>query len=347
MIKKLNDLTKPFGIIFDEFTLAKLVHFLDLCLYIDDDGFIRYTLFRKPTDSRHYLKVGSFHPKHVFASVAYSQMLRVWEHNSTVEGANKDLDELKQDLRKCGHSSESLEKLHLKLQKKLTASQTTTSKSKENVLVLTVDYFKEMDQLKKLIHKIEPDISRLVGGDTKLLVSARRGTSIGSKVVQNRGLCETVKSLPSQRCGTPRCETCPLLLDMGQTLNVNGKLITVKSNLNCKSRNVIYLAQCEICQQKLENSYFGQTGQQTHKRVNGHRSCFTLDEDGKPQIKKLEKSALALHCYNEHRDEFSLSNFKFILIKQVRPRDLDRSEFIQIGENRTRVMGLNRIDVQK
>ena len=218
----------------------------------------------------------------------------------------------------------------------------------QEVLAVVVDYFAEIGQLKQLIKKIEPDISRLVGNDTKLLVSARRGSSIGSQVIKNRSLCELpTLSMSSQKCGTPRCQSCQLLLDMGESLTVNDQVVTVRRNLNCKSQNVIYLAQCQICKRLIENAYFGQTGQHAHKRINGHRTYFTLDKNGNPDLKKLEKSALSLHCYNEHRENFSITNFKFILAKQTRPRGLDRSEFIHISEYRTRVLGLNRLDVQK
>ena len=135
-------------------------------------------------------------------------------------------------------------------------------------------------------------------------------------------------------------------MSMGETLTINGKVVTVKRCLNCKSRNVLYLAQCVVCKQRIDNAYTGQTGQPFHKRVNGHRSCFVLDKNGNTDPIKVDKSALALHSHNEHSDNFNLRNFKFILTKQVRPRNLDRGESIQIGELRTNVMGLNRMNVQ-
>ena len=62
----LNKFTEKFGITFDEFAISEMVHSLDISIYTDSERFIRYKLFRKPTDSRHYLKVGSFHPPHIF-----------------------------------------------------------------------------------------------------------------------------------------------------------------------------------------------------------------------------------------------------------------------------------------
>ena len=64
-------------------------------------------------------------------------------------------------------------------------------------------------------------------------------------------------------------------------------------------------------------------------------------------LEKVEKSALSLHSYNQHREQFDLSNFRFMLSRQVRARDMDRSEAVSIGEFRTNVMGLNRMNVRK
>ena len=143
--------------------------------------------------------------------------------------------------------------------------------------------------------------------------------------------------MSSQKCGGRRCKSCALLGNMGDTLHINGRTLTVKKNLNCKSCNVIYVAQCTLCAKVLtaDDTYTGQTGQPFHKRANGHRACFANPED----FSAVEKSALSLHSYNEHLDNFDLNNFKFILHDQTREQQ-------HIGELRTNVMGLNRMNVQ-
>ena len=264
-----------------------------------------------------------------------------------MECANKDLDDLKNDLEKCGHIRATVEELHQKLRIKISGITVNSVKKTDKVLVAVVDYFSEIDQLKSLINQIKPDIAKLIGKNTKLLVSARKGGTIGSKVVKNRQLCElTVQQMSSQKCGATSCQTCPLLGKMGESVTINDRSVSVKKNLNCKSRNVIYLAQCKLCDHSVsDNTYTGQTSQPFHKRVNGHRSCF-VSKYGQPDLDSAEKSALSLHNINEHRNNFSLSNFGFILHDQVRPRDLNRREARHIGDLRTNVMGLNRMYVQ-
>ena len=91
-----------------------------------------------------------------------------------------------------------------------------------------------------------------------------------------------------------------------------------------------------------ENTYAGQTMQPMHKRINGHRSCFVEGD-----LESIEKSALALHAAQEHPDNFNLHIFNFMIVNSVNPRQLNRQESRFIGELRTNVKGLNRMNIQK
>ena len=82
-------------------------------MYLDAEGLIQHKLYRKPTDSRLYLKTHSFHSAHVFSGIAKSQMMRVKKRNSIPEQAEKDVDDLFKDLVKCGHKQEDLDSLRM------------------------------------------------------------------------------------------------------------------------------------------------------------------------------------------------------------------------------------------
>ena len=125
---------------------------------------------------------------------------------------------------------------------------------------------------------------------------------------------------------------------------MNGVDVRPKAGMNCKSQNVIYVAQCKLCvtSNELETSYGGQTCQPLHKRVNGHRACFKSSD-----IKEIEKSALSKHSFEKHPDAFDLDNFKFLVHKQVQSINLNRQEAITIGSLRMGVLGLNRMKIQK
>ena len=81
-VTNLNALAENFGIRFGSWEIGKSVNFLDLTLYLDDQNKVQYKIYTKPTDARNYLRTDSFHPPHVFRSVAFSQMLRVVSRNS-------------------------------------------------------------------------------------------------------------------------------------------------------------------------------------------------------------------------------------------------------------------------
>ena len=59
-VARLNQLCGAFGISFGDWSFASSINFLDVTLFVDDDGFIQYRLFKKPTDSRLYLKSDIF-----------------------------------------------------------------------------------------------------------------------------------------------------------------------------------------------------------------------------------------------------------------------------------------------
>ena len=108
-VSKLNAAAKPYGIQFGDVQFGKSVNYLDVKLSLDDNNQIQYQLYKKDTDARLYLKTDSFHPEHVFKSVVFSQMMRIIQRNSKDSTCVKDLTELKEDLRKSGHSEGTLE----------------------------------------------------------------------------------------------------------------------------------------------------------------------------------------------------------------------------------------------
>ena len=88
-------------------------------------------------------------------------------------------------------------------------------------------------------------------------------------------------------------------------VNINIQIKPSKT-LNCKSRNVIYLWQCLLCDQ--DDSYFGRTIQKSHERTNIHRRCFTEET-------KWEDPALSIHDKNVHPNHMDLSSFRITLVK--------------------------------
>ena len=311
-VARLNQLCGEFGISFGNWSFGSSINFLDVTLFVDDDGFIQYRLFKKPTYSRLYLKSNSFHPSHVFDSVAFSQIKRVMRRDSTPEFAEEDVSDLIGDLVKFGYQREKMFNLVAKLNREDGTDNTKSMST--STLVLVIPFFKEIGELKGLLKSLQSDIKILTGNDTHTLIAARKGRSVASVVVKNNQLCatsETTLSGGGQRCGSRGCLTCPTIVQDNEGRCVNGRILSPGIQLNCKSSNVIYLGQCTICYPIQDNGdtncYAGQTIQPLHERVNGHRSCFGVN--GNLQI--WEKSALSKHAYESHQDNFDIRNLKY------------------------------------
>jgi hypothetical protein len=69
------------------------------------------------------------------------------------------------------------------------------------------------------------------------------------------------------KCNSTNCECCHQIIT-GNSFNINTQIISPNTVINCKSRNVIYILICNVCNEL----YVGQTNCNLHIRMNGHRS---------------------------------------------------------------------------
>ena len=341
-LNDLNTAAAEFGIKFGSWSIGSSVDFLDVKLYLDESNNIQYRLFKKPTDARNYLKTKSFHPPHVFSSIAFSQMLRVVNRNSQTETQKEDINELKKDLMRSGHKCSDLDTLEKEVMERVAGDEPNEEKKVDSI-VFAVDYFKDLNALKLILKNCEKDLKLLIG-DTRVIFAARKQTSIGNRVVRNSAICDIPDNSNNdhQRCGISRCKSCPQILTGGSTLTINGQILKIPSRYNCGTNNCVYVSQCKKCRDQIQhhdNTYFGQTFQVFRRRMNGHRDKFTAND--------YEKSALATHTFEVHGDNLNMSNFEFGVVKKCRPRDLDREEFKFIDKYRTKELGLNKIQVKR
>ena len=203
-------------------------------------------------------------------------------------------------------------------------------------LVFAFKFFKEHNQIRKLFKEIQLDINSIIG-DTRIIFALHKGPSIGNLLIHNRQVCTSVDKVNApkdQRCLMARCMTCGLM-NRNETATTNGTSVKLAQNVNCKTENVIYFAQCKKCNK--ENSYVGKTTQELHHRVMGHRSKFTKDA--------FQKSALSMHSFEEHSLEHSIDSFEFSILKRTPALNLHREEFRYIEKLRTKTFGLNRMKI--
>ena len=346
-IDRLNSMTAPLGIVFGDSQIGTEVNYLDIKFNLSNTG-LDYTLFRKETDARLYLKTDSFHPQHVFRSVVMSQMIRVVNRNSRPSPLKRDLDQLKRDLMRSGHEEVLLEEMEPLAKRRATGEVRMDKHGKEEgqTLIFSTLYYEEVDELRALVRDCQTSIDLVTGTKTRVIIALRKGPTIGSEIVRNRAMSVSEDTLhqmsvapPNQKCGGKGCKTCPLMFEDPKSVTVNGSPTRLDMRLTCKAAGVIYVAKCTIC----EECYFGQTHSPFHIRINGHRSKF------KTTGLEFEQSALAYHMFLKHRsankDDFTISNFKVGIVKSGRATDLDRLEEGYIDSYGTRLQGLNRIAV--
>ena len=120
-IKSLNQQTNKLGINFPlkEVQFGKSVHFLDLTVYLDEENTIHYRGYTKPTDCKRYLNPNSFHPKYVFNSIPFSQILRILRNNSKEETKKVESEQCIKDFTNSGYKLEVLQQLKVKTVSKI------------------------------------------------------------------------------------------------------------------------------------------------------------------------------------------------------------------------------------
>ena len=335
-VRQLNAETMKYGIKFptDAVQFGRLVHFLDLCIYLDKDNRIQYRGYTKPTDAKRYLNPLSFHPASVFNSIPFSQILRTLRNNSKDETRKEELIQCLSYFKNSGYNPDRLQELKGRaINKSATATITLADDGDvSETLVFPVHYFKGIAEFKTLLKSLDNEIKQLVG-DTCIMLALKKGSSIGNRVVRNKQLSFS-NTVDSQRCQRRGCLQCPLVNDQNKLL-INGNPIFIPHHLNCKSKNVIYLWVCKIC--GVKEVYFGRTTQECHDRTSGHRGCFNEE--------KWEKSALSMHAREVHQTQFSLDIFSISVISKVSPQRLRREEYKYIDKYRTNSLGLNRYKV--
>ena len=255
-------------------------------------------------------------------------MMRTIERNSSDITMKEEMTKMIDDFVKSGYNMEKLKEIETKAHEKFNTNRNTTE---EDTITFPIFFFSGIKEFKQIIYDARNDLQQAIG-DTKVIMAVKKNPSIGNAVVQNKQLSTETKLLADQKCHGPGCLQCPLV-NTNNEISVNNVQVNSSKTLNCKSRNVIYLWQCQICDR--ENGYFGRTIQKAHERTNTHRQCFS--DEG-----KWENSALSKHSRAVHQEQFNLSDFRITLVKKCSPQRIRREEFKHIDKYRTRTRGINR-----
>ena len=175
-------------------------------------------------------------------------MMRTIERNSSEDNMKVEMKKMMEDFVRSGYNMEELKKIETKAHEMFHTDRNTEEK---DTLTFPIFFFDEINAFKKIIYEFKNDLVQAVG-DTKIIMAVKRNPSIGNTVVQNKQISMLSQIKPDQRCQGPGCLQCPLV-NTNNNVNVNNMQVKPSKTLNCKSRNVIYLWQCQVCDH--ENSF--------------------------------------------------------------------------------------------
>ena len=107
------------------------------------------------------------------------------------------------------------------------------------------------------------------------IVLGRKKIALAGKVA-NKGATSRCTPVGVCKAGAP-CQSCNMMVGVSSiTSHTSGRRFKTDGG-NCKSRNVVYAAQCTECSLQ----YVGQTTQELRARINGHRSsCIRSNSEG-------------------------------------------------------------------
>ena len=133
----------------------------------------------------------------------------------------------------------------------------------------------------------------------------------------------------AEKCNMRGCKTCRMLL-LSPTVTIRNKKVKLAHG-SCKTPNICYLALCDIC----GKPYTGQTVEEMHLRINGHRSLYkdVLERSEANTLEEIDSNTdqytLGLHLHLEHglNDPNAFDNhMKFGILEIVNPNDIAKKE---------------------
>ena len=314
-------------------------------------GMLTTDIFRKETDANRYLYFNSFHPRHMFRSIVFSQAIRYRRIINTDCILKDRLAELKTYFVKSGYPEKLISSiLDGVFSKPRSLVYNNTRPTKNFITPWVVTYGPGFAETKKCAEEVNEMLSL---SDTWKDRAVRRIIQVVPRRAPNlKDILFKRKSISlyspcdagTVPCNATGCMTCSLVSNTVFLHNKGKKIIT--SGGDCKSWNLIYCFQCKIC----NILYVGKTTDPLHTRVNGHRSKFyyVLKHSANPADFFDDEQILGAHIVHDHglleKTDFD-NNYTLYILGYSNPASIRRSEQFWIDKLKTRTpFGLNQND---
>ena len=274
---------------FESNILNESVNFLDVRVSLSN-GYIKTSVYSKPTDAHLYLNKKSCHPTHVIKNIPKGQFIRIRRICSDMEDFLFHSDIMKKHFKLRGYNEIDLTRTISEVQK-MKREELLKDKSREingrgRVFVCTWHpSLKTIPATLSRNHDIllnDPKLKSIF--EEKSSVAYRRRKNIGNFLCKN-DVRMLEKKEPAKCKG---CKLCKIINNEDIVINKNnGAQVRTKKGGHCQSTGVIYAVTCIKCQQ----IYVGHTGETMAKRWSKHK----YDIRNRP-----DQNELATHCHHNH-----------------------------------------------
>jgi hypothetical protein len=308
---------------FDHELSRKSVNFLDCKVSLTGNR-LSSAVFTKPTDRKSYLHAKSYHPKSTKEAIAYGQATRIRRICTDDKDFWEAADKLRNDLVKRGYRDDQITKeIQRAAAKDRNELMVYKERERNNRTPLVVTFNRRLPRLKELIDEswsilgINEPISRKF--TEKPLICYRRNPNLREILGQNRiSDNRVVKRKPETTGGCSPCRARPdtkccnhVVRTKTFTDRLKKKHYSIRQKLGCKSKDALYLAWCDRCNDK---QYVGKVeSQKAHRRINKHRN----------DSKKEGSIGIDLHFREPNH---SFDDFRIIIIEEITSKNMTREQ---------------------
>ena len=257
---------------------VQTLNFLDVTVMLDSTNKLSTDIFYKPTNAHDYLNFGSDHPDHTKRNVPYNLAKRINCFVSDPHQTKTRLNELKCLLLKRDYPENIIDKA---FHNALLQGPAPSPSNKNDILLFVTTNFSNysvqniVKKSQSLIDSIRDPNLRSKFENTNIILSQRQPKNLLKELCNaNFSTHNTIDTAVIEKCNDKRCNICKQYLQHTTNFTLsNGNLWTVRRNMSCKSKNVIYFLSCNQCNNS--TTYIGKTNN-LRFRTNQHIStCRT------------------------------------------------------------------------
>lgn len=277
-----NDLGN-YGILFDilqnlddklNFTCdqkGRNVNFLDVNVQTNDNRIVT-DIFYKITDTKQYLDFRSYHPRHIKNNIPFNLARRICTIVSTKDKIDLRLEELRQNLLACNYPPGIINKgleMALNIPQNQLREEKKTITNNSDIPFVTTNH-PHSNETKNIIYetmkKVKNNESLGKLFDNTRIINAKRQPPNLKQILTNSHFSSTTETFSVSKCGEKKCMMCTQIRE-GNHFNFGTSRFSIKSDMNCNSRNVVYVLECGGC----DKLYIGETNN-LRLRINNHRT---------------------------------------------------------------------------